>query len=189
VRKRWRVEAQLIAEQESDSQPDEVEKLAAVMSEPDFRYEVKEHIAFCFTCIGRTLDPTEEVALLLREVFEFSNADAARILDLSEPAFRHKLSSARQQMTTSFDGLCQLINKTGRCYQCVTLRDFAPEPSRSELTRIEPAGGSQKNLAEALLDGRIAIARAANLERGSSARLHAAFFQSIGVREESRNDD
>jgi hypothetical protein len=40
-----------------------------------------------------------------------------------------------------------------------------------------------------LLDGRIAIARAANLERGSSARLHAAFFQSIGVREESRNDD
>jgi len=93
-------------------------------------------------------------------------------------------------MTTSFDGLCQLINKTGRCYQCVTLRDFAPEPSRSELiTRIEPAGSSQKNFAEALLDGRIAIARAANLERGGSAKLHAAFFQSIGVREESRNDE
>ena len=190
LRKRWRVEAQLIAEQESDSQPDEVEKLATMMSEPDFRYEVKEHIAFCFTCIGRTLDPTEEAALLLREVFEFSNADAARILDLSEPAFRHKLSSARQQMTTSFEGLCQLINKTGRCYQCVTLRDFAPEPSKNELiTRIEPAGGSQKSLAEALLDGRIAIARAANLEGGNSAKLHVAFFQAIGVREESRNDE
>ena len=165
LRKRWRVEAQLIAEQESDSQPDEVEKLATMMSEPDFRYEVKEHIAFCFTCIGRTLDPTEEAALLLREVFEFSNADAARILDLSEPAFR-------------------------RCYQCVTLRDFAPEPSKNELiTRIEPAGGSQKSLAEALLDGRIAIARAANLEGGNSAKLHVALFQAIGVREESRNDE
>jgi len=147
LRKCWRVEAQLIAEQESDSQPDEVEKLAAMMSEPDFRYEVKEHIAFCFTCIGRTLDPTEEAALLLREVFEFSNADAARLLDLSEPAFRHKLSSARQQMITSFDGLCQLINKTGRCYQCVTLREFAPEPFRGELiTRIEPAGSPQRAL-------------------------------------------
>src|ERR1700733_14810732 len=161
-RKRWREEAQWFGEQELDSNPDEVEKLAAIMGEPDFRYEVKEHIAFCFTCIGRTLDPTEEAALLLREVFEFSNAEAARMLDLSEPAFRHRLSSARQQMTTSFEGLCQLINKTGRCYQCVTLRDFAPEPSKNELiTRIEPAGGSQKSLAEALLDGRIAIARAA----------------------------
>jgi RNA polymerase sigma-70 factor, ECF subfamily len=62
VRKRWRVEAQLIAEQESDSHPDEVEKLAAMMSEPDFRYEVKEHIAFCFTCIGRTLDPQRSIS-------------------------------------------------------------------------------------------------------------------------------
>jgi RNA polymerase sigma-70 factor (ECF subfamily) len=46
LRKRWRVEAQLIGEQELDSQPDEVENLAATMSEPDFRYEVKEHISF-----------------------------------------------------------------------------------------------------------------------------------------------
>jgi RNA polymerase sigma-70 factor, ECF subfamily len=186
-RRRWRVEAQLIGEQELDSQPDEVEKLAAIMSEPDFRYEAKEHIAFCFTCIGRTLSPTEEAALLLREVFEFSNAEAAQMLGISEPVLRHKLSSARRQMTEHFDGLCQLINKTGPCYQCVTLRDFAPERSRAELiTRIEPAGGSHRNLSEALLDGRIAIVKAANLENGSSEKLHAAFFKSIAAREDAR---
>ena len=188
-RKRWRVEAQLIAEQETDSQPDELEKLAAIMSEPDFRFEAKEHIAFCFTCIGRTLSPTEEAALLLREVFEFSNAEAAQMLGISEPVLRHKLSSARRQMTEHFDGLCQLINKTGRCYQCVTLREFAPEPRRSELiTRIEPADGSHENLSGALLEGRIAIAKAANLENGASAELHATFFQSIAVREQERRD-
>src|SRR3984957_7100606 len=187
LRKRWRVEAQLIAEQESDSQPDEVEKLATMMSEPDFRDEVKEHIAFCFTCIGRTLDPTEEAALLLREVFEFSNADAARILDLSEPTFRHRLSAARGKMIKSFDGLCQLVNKTGRCYQCVTLRDFAPEGSRGGLiTRIEPADPRHGDISEASLDGRIAIVKAANLEDGGSAKLHTAFFQSLATREESR---
>jgi predicted DNA-binding protein (UPF0251 family) len=170
-RKRWRVEAQLIGEQDLDSQPDEVEKLAAIMSEPDFQYEAKEHIAFCFTCIGRTLSPTEEAALLLREVFEFSNAEAAQMLGISEPALRHNLSSARRQMTEHFDGLCQLINKTGRCYQCVTLREFAPERFRSELiTRIEPAGGSHENLSEALLEGRIAMVKAANLENGRSAK-------------------
>jgi RNA polymerase sigma-70 factor (ECF subfamily) len=188
-RKRWRVEAQLIAEQETDSQPGEVDKLAALMSEPDFRYEVKEHIAFCFTCIGRTLAPAEEAALLLREVFEFSNADAARILGLSEPAFRHQLSSARRQMTEHFDGLCQLINKTGRCYQCVALRDFAPEASRGALiTRIEPAGGSQGSLAEALLDGRIATVKSANLENGGSARLHTIFFNAIAAQEQSSKE-
>lgn len=190
LRKRWRVEAQLIGEQELDSQPNEVEKLATMMSEPDFRYEIKEHIAFCFTCVGRTLEPTEEAALLLREVFQFSNAEAARILDLSEPVLRHKLSSARQQMSEHFDGLCQLINKTGRCYQCVTLRDFAPELSRGQLiTQIEPAGSSQAELSEALFEGRISIVRKANLETGPSAKMHAAFFQAISEREESRVTD
>jgi RNA polymerase sigma-70 factor (ECF subfamily) len=185
-RKRWRAEAQLIAEQETDSHPDALEELAARMSEPDFRYEVKEHIAFCFTCIGRTLGPTEEAALLLREVFEFGNPEAAQILGLSEPAFRHQLSSARRRMTDHFDGLCQLINKTGRCYQCVALRDFAPEGSQGELiTRIEPAVGPHRDLAEALLDGRIAIAKAANLENGRSAGLHDAFFHSIAAQEEN----
>jgi len=188
-RKRWREEAQSLGEQELDSNPDEVEKLAAIMSEPDFRYEVKEHIAFCFTCIGRTLDPTEEGALLLREVFGFSNTEAARMLDLSEPAFRHRLSAARRKMIESFDGLCQLVNKTGRCYQCVTLRDFAPEKSRGGLiTRIEPADPSHGDIFEALLDGRIAIVKAANLEDGGSAKLHTAFFQSLGTREESREE-
>ena len=186
-RKRWREEAQLIGEQELDSKPDEVEKLAAIMSEPDFRYEVKEHIAFCFTCIGRTLGAAEQAALLLREVFEFSNAEAAQMLDLSEPAFRHKLSSARRQMIESFDGLCQLVNKTGRCYQCVTLRDFAPERSRGGLmTRIEPADTCHRDLPDALLEGRISIVKAANLEDGRSAKLHTAFFQSLATREESR---
>jgi hypothetical protein len=91
-------------------------------------------------------------------------------------------------MIRHYDGLCQLINKTERCYQCVTLREFAPEQSRGELiTRIEPAGGSHENLSEALLEGRVEITRAANLESGRSANLHAAFFQSIGTREESRS--
>jgi hypothetical protein len=120
-------------------------------------------------------------------VFEFSNAEAAQMLGISEPALRHKLSAARRQMTEHFDGLCQLINKTGRCYQCVTLRDFAPGRSRAELiTRIDPAEGSHGNLSEALLDGRIAIVKTANLENGGSAKLHIAFFESIAAREEGR---
>jgi RNA polymerase sigma-70 factor (ECF subfamily) len=189
VRKRWREEAQLIAEQETDSSPVALERLAATVSEPDFRYEVKEHIAFCFTCIGRTLEPTEQAALLLCEVFDFSNVEAARILQLSEPVFRHRLSSARQSMTQSFQGLCQLINKTGRCYQCVTLREIVPEGSRGELvTRIDPATPFHGDISDALLQGRIAIVKAADLEHGTSAKLHTAFFRSLTAREENREN-
>jgi RNA polymerase sigma-70 factor (ECF subfamily) len=190
ARKRWRVDAQLIGERELDSQPEELENLAAIMSDPEFRYEVTEHIAFCFSCIGRTLEPMEEAALLLREVFEFTNVEAALVLGLSEPTFRHKLSAARTRMKESYDGLCQLINKTGRCYQCVNLREFAPERSRGALiTEIKPAAKRGiSSPADALLEARFDIVRESNLENGGMAKLHTAFFQSITAREEESAD-
>jgi RNA polymerase sigma-70 factor (ECF subfamily) len=188
LRKRWRVDAQLIGERELDSQPEELENLAAIMSSPEFRYEVTEHIAFCFSCIGRTLEPIEEAALILREVFEFGNAEAALVLGLSEPTFRHKLSAARTRMKESYDGLCQLINKTGRCYQCLTLREFAPEHNRGALiTEIKPAvKRGIRSSADALLEARLDMVRESNLENGGTAELHTAWFQSITVREQSR---
>jgi len=52
-RKRWRTEAQLYGEREADSSPEYREQIADVLSRPDFVYEVREHIAFCFSCISR----------------------------------------------------------------------------------------------------------------------------------------
>jgi hypothetical protein len=49
----------------------------------------------------------------------------------------------------------------------------------------EPAG-EDRDLSEALLDGRIAFARKADLESGGSHKLHTAFFASISRREEDR---
>lgn len=57
-RKSWRVEAQIIGEEELASHPEEVEKLAATMSDPGFRYEVSEHAALCFACVGRRSIPS-----------------------------------------------------------------------------------------------------------------------------------
>jgi RNA polymerase sigma factor (sigma-70 family) len=189
-RKRWRAHAQLSGEHELDNDPEQVEQLAATMSDPSFRYEAVEHIAFCLSCIGRCLEPSLQAAVFLREIFEFNNDEAARILGLSEPVFRHKLASARSQMAGTFDGLCQLINKTGRCYQCATLREFAPENHRGGLlVQIEPAKQSSgAELAEALLDTRFGIARTANLEDGGTAAVHRLFFSLIGHREQSSQD-
>src|SRR6266446_1649277 len=89
TKKRWRVEAQLEGEREAHANPERIDRLGALMSDPDFIFETREHIAFCFSCIGRTLPPEEQAAIMLREVLGFTNQESAAILELSEPVFRH----------------------------------------------------------------------------------------------------
>ena len=55
AKKRWRVEAQLIGEKEATADPEKVAGLTALMQQPGFSFEIREHIAFCFSCIARTL--------------------------------------------------------------------------------------------------------------------------------------
>jgi RNA polymerase sigma-70 factor, ECF subfamily len=157
----------------------------SLVARPDFVFEIKEHIAFCFSCIARTLPPEEQSALMLREVFGFTNEEAARINDVSEPVLRHRLASARSAMAGHYEGLCQLINKTGRCYQCAGLREFSPHKGE-DLVQITPAPG-EKPAAEWLLDGRIAIVREADLEEGRSRAMHDLFYSALSKREEERN--
>lgn len=183
-KRRWRVKAQLEGEREHDSDPEQVQSLVALINQPDFVYEVREHIAFCFACIGRTLEPEEQAAIMLKEVLGFTAQEAAEILGVSEPIFRHRLSSARSKMIGSFEGLCQLINKSGACWQCTGLHEHVPEDHRgAPLVQIEVAPGmavSPDNLFEA----RLAIVRAADLEHGKTRAMHDLFYEGISEREE-----
>ena len=185
AKKRWRVDAQLLSEQDADSNQDKLERIFSLMAQPDFRYEVREHVAFCFTCVSRSLPPEEQAALLLREVLGFSSREAAEVMSVSEPVLRHRLSTARQEMTTAFDGLCQLINKSGACYQCNSLRECAPEENRgAPLTEIRVAPGVALT-ADSLLDARIQIVKQADLEEGDAHPLHETFFSGLTVQEEA----
>jgi RNA polymerase sigma-70 factor (ECF subfamily) len=187
-RRRWRVEAQLEGEREAHERPEQYGRVAQMLSAPGFAFEIREHIAFCFSCIARTLEPEEQAALMLREVLGFTAEEAAGILNFSEPVFRHRLSDARAKMTQRYEGLCQLINKTGACWQCKGLREFAPKANRgADLVQIEVAPGlavTPKNLFEARLG--IVIVRDADLENGRTRTLHDAFFTGISHREEDR---
>jgi RNA polymerase sigma-70 factor (ECF subfamily) len=188
AKRRWRVEAQLIGEQEAQVEDDgEMSKrMRVVMAQPDFAFEIREHVAFCFSCIGRTLDPEERAALMLREVLGFSNDEAAKILGVSEPVLRHRLSSARQQMTTAYEGLCQLINKTGPCWQCKGLREFAPEANRgADLVQIEVRPGVAVT-PENLFDARLEIVRSSDVAFGHTRSLHDLFYWGLSQREENR---
>jgi RNA polymerase sigma-70 factor (ECF subfamily) len=185
-RKRWRVEAQLEGEREHDANPEQVEGLKALTSQADFVYEVREHIAFCFSCIGRTLEPEEQAAMMLKEVLGFTAQEGGRILEVSEPIFRHRLSSARAKMILSYDGLCQLINKSGACWQCTGLHEHVPEGHRgAPLIQIEVSPGMAVT-PENLFEARIAIVREADLENGRTRAMHDLFYEGIAEREETR---
>jgi RNA polymerase sigma-70 factor (ECF subfamily) len=187
-RKRWRVEAQLIGEREASEKPENIQYLMGMMRQPEFQFEIREHIAFCFSCIARTLPPEGQAALMLKEVLEFTSQEAAGILRVSEPVFRHRLSDARAKMIQDFDGLCALINKTGICHQCRGLREAAGcGHDGSDLVQIEVAPGVALNL-QNLFDARLKIVRAADLEDGRTRTVHDMFYGSLTAREESRPD-
>ncbi len=158
--------------------------MGTLMAQPDFVFEIREHIAFCFSCLGCSLPPEEQAALLLREVLGFTAEEAAGILGVSEPVFRHRLAAARKTMIESYDGLCQLINKSGACWQCKGLREFAPEGHRGEdLVQIQVAPGVAVT-PESVFDARLKIVHEADLEAGRTRTLHDMFFANLTHQEE-----
>lgn len=142
------------------------ESVSAKYGDPSVSFDVGQHIAFCFTCVGRTLDPLWHAALVLREVFQLENAEAADILDLTEPAYRHALADARAAMKTEYEGLCALVNKNGACYQCRVLREMAPESRKGPPLPAEPLQ----------LDDRLRRVREAAAASGSAPGLNDYFF-------------
>ena len=188
-KKRWRVDAQLEAEKHAEQSQAAIKKLGEVMSRPDFAFEIREHIAYCFACLGRTLEPEEQAALLLKEVLGFGAEEGAKILRVSEPVFRHRLSAARKTMTETYEGLCQLVSKGGACWQCRGLREFAAEPHRgTDLVQIEVAPGVSVT-PENLFDERLRIVRESDLEEGRTRDLHTWFFQVTTQQEEGERRD
>ena len=186
AKKRWRVEAQLHGQHDTEGDANEMATLAALMHSPDFVFEMREHIAFCFSCISRTLEPVEQAAVMLREVLGFSNQEAAQMLEVSEPVFRHRLSSARARMIGSYDGLCQLINKTGVCWQCKGLQQFAGAGHNGqELVQIEVAPGVEVT-PESLFDARLNIVRETGFPESKTRKMHDRFFEGLTQREENR---
>lgn len=176
ARKRWRPEAQIHAQQDCESSDEKMQELVGAIRDPAFAYDVREHIAFCFTCVARSLPPEQQAALVLREVFQLSNREAADALGLSESVLRHHLSAARSEMERHFDGLCVLVNKQGVCYQCKGLRDLAPESRQGPEVPALPRD----------LDPRLDAVRRADLASGASRRLHELLYRRIAGYEEQQ---
>lgn len=178
ARKRWRERAQVIFASRCLESEALGQAVGGALYDPNFSYDVKEHIAYCFTCVGRTLEPEAQAALVLRDVLEMSNDEAAKALGLTTSVLRHHLASARETMTKSYEGLCALVNKQGVCWQCSGLREASPEDRRgSEVPAHLP------------WSGRLQIIKEVDETRRCSAPLHDVFFRETDTQEENRLGD
>jgi len=65
---------------------------------PAARYDLKESISFAFLLALEALTPSQRAVLLLREVFDYSTAETANALDLTEANVKVLLSRARRKM-------------------------------------------------------------------------------------------
>jgi RNA polymerase sigma-70 factor, ECF subfamily len=96
-------------------------------------YEMKEHIDFCFTCISKTLPIENQVALILKDIYDFQTKEICLILEKSEGVVKHLLNFSRDTMTNVFDNRCALVNKNGVCDQCSQLNGiFNPKQDQQE---------------------------------------------------------
>lgn len=172
-KKRWRVRSQTILAARCLDEPAAGAEVGVAMADPSFAYDVNEHIAYCFTCVGRTLDPEAQAALVLRDVLALTNDEAAKALHLSTSVLRHRLREARATMQERYEGLCALVDKQGACWQCAGLREVSPPGRRG------PEVPARVDWAE-----RLHVVREAALDRGRTTPLHDVFFRLTEAQEE-----
>ncbi|WP_282607759.1 RNA polymerase sigma factor [Pelagibius sp. Alg239-R121] len=127
AQKRWRAESQVAYANLCANSEDLSGEVMASYASPEFSYEVREHIAYCFSCVGRSLPPDELAALVLRDVVGMSAREAAAALGVSDSVLRHRLTAARSVMQEQYEGLCALVSKKGICHQCKGLQMIAPD--------------------------------------------------------------
>ncbi len=143
------------------------------LTSPNGQFEAKEHIAFCFTCISKSLPLEQQLCIFLKEIYEFKVNEITAILDSTEAMVKYYLHTGRSKMIDIFDGRCALINKQGVCHQCSELNGiFNPKQNtQQELMKIEMVREAEKGNKEQLFDLRMSILRDTDPFKSKSSEL------------------
>lgn len=140
---------------------------------PQGQFEIKEHIAFCFTCVSKSLLLEQQITLLLKEVYEFKINEISEIIDSTEAMVKYYLHTGRAKMIEVYDGRCALINKQGICHQCSELNGmFNPKQKwQEEVVKIEMARQADRLDKEHLFNLRMQVVQGIDPFKSNAAEL------------------
>ena len=188
VRHRWREDAQDRCRTATQASPEKVATMREIVAcSPVNRYEFKEHIDYCFTCLAKTLAIEQQLVLILKDVYGFRVSEIMEILQLTEGKVKHALAQGRRTMIDIFDRRCVLVSKQGVCYQCSEINGFVnPRQAeqeaavRSTLVQEADAGASKEHLFAL----RTALIRGIDPLHAPGAALHAYLLKLVGDTED-----
>lgn len=186
---RWPVDAQDKAKALAAAEPEIPTILRRTHWEsPRARYEMREHVDFCFTCIMKTLPLAEHITFLLSETYGFTDEEVAEVLGHSVEVVTLLLREARATMTSIFAQRCALINQQGVCHQCTELNGlFNPhQAEQQELAKLDLVRAAQDTPSRDLLELRTALVRSIDPLNAAGTNLHEAMMQV--VRQASGNE-
>lgn len=162
AKKRWVENVTDITKDAALSNPEFFKQAMTIRTtSPHGQFEIREHIAFCFTCIAKSLPLEQQISVLLKEVYEFSVNEISQILDTTVAMVKYYLHNGRAKLIAIFEGRCALINKKGICHQCSELNGiFNPKQKlQEELVKIDMAREAEKSGKEHLFDLRMNVIR------------------------------
>jgi RNA polymerase sigma-70 factor (ECF subfamily) len=174
VRKRWVENVTDICREEVLSNRQFFQEAIDIRTtSPQGDFEIKEHIAFCFTCIAKSLPLEQQICILLKEIYEFKVGEIALILTITEAIVKYYLHTGRSKMIHIFEGRCALINKEGVCHQCTELNGiFNPKQNtQEELVKIEMARVAENADKDYLFELRMQILRGIDPFESNAAEL------------------
>lgn len=135
AKQRWTTIAQEKCKELVGTTPALAKELHSInQSSPYGKYEIREHIDFCFTCIMKTIPLEQQLSLMLADIYDFRAIEIAEILGTTLGVVKHHLHDARTTMQNVFEERCALINKKGICHQCSELNGF--NNSKAETQRV-----------------------------------------------------
>lgn len=130
--------------------------LAVGLGPPEARADLKvlaeEVRVGCTQGMLLSLDRDHRAAFILGEVFEVSGAEAAEILEITEVAYRQRLTRARRTLRSFMFSHCGLVNPEQPC-RCekqipAALRSGKIDPARLEFAGHPRTGPSRDFVAE-----------------------------------------
>lgn len=117
-----------------------VEKIAAMNwsetdSEPVQAIHVAQMRRYCLLGLLQSLTTDERMAYILGELFEVPGREGAELLEISQEAFRKRLSRARKRLREFMSTYCGLVGPGAPC-QCETCTGLAMRQGRGRLPAL-----------------------------------------------------
>ena len=175
AKKRWTTTAQDECKKLIGSTPGLATELHEInRTSPYGKYEIREHIDFCFTCIMKTISLEQQLSLMLADIYDFKVPEIAEILDTTTGVVKHYLHNARTTMRNIFEQRCALINKKGACHRCSELNGFNNTKAETQrnVAEMELVKASQNPDKERLFAMRTEIVKAIDPLNANGTDLH-----------------